>query len=128
MIGFTTVCRLEMSRKHLASNPFSEYKNPKKDKDGGYLLRNELEQLVIFNCATKKDELVKDVFVFSCFTGLSYSDMRGLRNSNIQDFFDGNQWIIIRRKKISISLSVMLLDIPKMIIEKYTGLSKDGKV
>ena len=58
MIGFTTLCRLAMSRKHLAFNPFSEYKNIKKDKDCGYLLRNELEQLVTFNCEKRKDELV----------------------------------------------------------------------
>lgn len=128
MIGFTTLCRLAMSRKHFAFNPFSEYKNTKKDKDRGYLLRNELEQLVTFNCEKKKDELIKDLFVFSCFTGLSYSDMKGLRNSNIQDFFDGNQLIIIRRKKTATSSNVMLLDISKMIIEKYAGFSKDGKV
>lgn len=54
--------------------------------------------------------------------------MKGLKNSNIQDFFDGNRWIIIRRKKTSTLSNVMLLDIPKMIIEKYIGLSKDGKV
>ncbi|MBL3547384.1 site-specific integrase [Chryseobacterium sp. KMC2] len=128
MIGFTTVCRLAMNRKHLAFHPFSEYKNTKKDKDRGYLIRNELEELVKFNCEKKIDELVKDLFVFSCFTGLSYSDMKGLRNSNIQDFFDGNQWIIVRRKKTATSSNVMLLDIPKMIIEKYAGFSKDGKV
>lgn len=127
MIGFTTLCRLAMSRKHLAFNPFSEYKNTKKDKDRGYLLRNELEQLVTFNCEKKKDEFVKDLFVFSCFTGLSYSDIKDLKNSNIQDFFDGNQWIIVRRRKTATSSNVMLLDIPKMIIEKYVGLSKDGR-
>ena len=87
-----------------------------------------MEQLVTFNCDTKKDGLVKDLLVFSCFTGLSYSDMKGLKNSNIQDFFDDNQWMIIRRKKTSTSSNVMLLDIPKMIIEKYAGLSKDDKV
>jgi len=128
MIGFNTLCRLAMSRKHLAFNPFCEYKNTKKDKDRGYLLRYELEQLVTFKCEKKKDELVKDLFVFSCFTGLSYSDMKGLKNSNIQEFFDGNQRIIVRRKKTATSSNVMLLDIPKMIIQKYTGLSKDGKV
>ncbi|MBA5793522.1 site-specific integrase [Flavobacterium sp. xlx-214] len=128
MIGFTIICRLAISRKHLAFNPFSEYKNTKKDKDRGYLLRNELEQLVTFNCEKKKDELVKDLFVFSCFTGLSYSDMKGLKNSNIQDFFDGNKWIIVRRKKTATSSNVMLLDIPNMIIEKYAGIAKQDKV
>lgn len=80
MIGFTTLCRLAMSRKHLAFSTFSEYKNTKKDIDRGDLLRNELEQLVRFNCVTKKDELVKDLFVFSCFTGPFYSDMKGLKH------------------------------------------------
>ena len=59
MIGFTTLCQLAISRKHLAFNPFSEYKNTKKDKDSGYLLRNELEQLVTFNCATEKMNWLK---------------------------------------------------------------------
>lgn len=128
MIGFTTVCRLAMNRKHLAFHPFSEYKNTKKDKDRGYLMRNELEELVKFDCKNKTDELAKDLFVFSCFTGLSYSDLKGLKHSNIKEFFDSNQWIIIRRKKTSTSSNVMLLDIPKMIIEKYSGLAQDGKV
>lgn len=127
-INFTTLCRLAMNRKHLTFNPFSEYKNTKKDKDRGYLLRNELEQLVTFNCEKKKDELVKDLFVFSCFTGHSYSDIKGLKNSNLQDFFDGNQWIIVRRRKTATSSNVMLLDISKMIIEKYAGLSKDSRI
>jgi len=54
--------------------------------------------------------------------------MKGLKKSHIQNFFDGKEWIIIRRKKTSTSSNVMLLDIPKMIIEKYAGFSKDGKV
>lgn len=128
MIGLTTVCRLAISRKHLSCNPFSEYKNTKKDRDRGYLLRTELEQLVTFECAKKKDELVKDLFAFSCFTGLSYSDMKGLKKSNIQQFFDGREWIIIRRRKTATSSNVMLLDIPKMIISKYEGLSQNGLV
>lgn len=128
MLGFTSVCRLAISRKHLGFNPLSEYKNTKKDKDRGYLLRSELELLVTFNCEKRNDELVKDLFVFSCFTGLCYSDIKGLKKSNIQEFFDGNKWIIVRRKKTSTSSNVMLLEIPKMIIEKYAGLSKDEKI
>ncbi|WP_312135059.1 site-specific integrase [Sphingobacterium sp.] len=72
--------------------------------------------------------MVKDLFVFSCFMGLSYSDIEGLKNTNLQEFFDGNQWIIVRRIKTATSSPVMLLDIPKMIIEKYAGFAKDGKV
>jgi len=63
MIAFTTICRLAVSRKHLASNPFREYKNIKKDKDRGYLLRNELEQLVSFNCKKRMMSLLK-IYLF----------------------------------------------------------------
>lgn len=125
MIGLTSICRLALSRKHLSTNPFSEYKNIKKEKDRGYLLRSELEELVNFECTIKKEEFIKDLFVFSCFTGLSYSDLKGLKNTNIQEFFDGKEWIIIRRRKTSTSSNVMLLDIPKLIIQKYEGLSKN---
>lgn len=128
MLGFTAVCRLAIGRKHLGFNPLSEYKNTKKDKDRGYLLRSELELLVTFNCEKRNDELVKDLFIFSCFTGLCYSDIKGLNNSNIQEFFDGNKWIIVRRKKTATSSNIMLLEIPKMIIGKYVGLSRDGKI
>lgn len=72
--------------------------------------------------------MVKDLFVFIRLTGLSYSDIKGLKNSNLQEFFDGNQWIIVSRSKTTTSSNVMLLDIPKMIIEKYAGFAKDGKV
>jgi len=41
MLGFTAVCRLAISRKHLVFNPLREYKNTKKEKDRGYLLRSE---------------------------------------------------------------------------------------
>ncbi|MEO4007306.1 site-specific integrase [Flavobacterium sp. CAU 1735] len=128
MIGFTTVCRLAISRKHIAFNPFSEYKNTKEDKDRGYLLRTELEEIISYKCTRSKDEFMKDMFVFSCFTGLSYSDIKGLKNSHLQQFFDGNQWIIIRRKKTTTSSNVMLLNMAKMILEKYAGLTKNGKL
>jgi len=67
MIGFPTLYRLAMNRKHLAFNPFSDYSNTKKDKARGYMLRNELEQHVASKCERKNDELGKDLVVFSCF-------------------------------------------------------------
>ncbi|KMQ64564.1 integrase [Chryseobacterium angstadtii] len=128
MIALTTVAKLAIRRKHLASNPFDEYRNTKKDRDRGYLLRKELEQLIEYQPLKKNQEFMKDMFVFSCFTGLSYSDIRLLDKSNIQDFFDGNTWIITRRKKTVVPSNVMLLDIPKLIIAKYEGIARNGKL
>ena len=73
-------------------------------------------------------ELVRDLFVFSVFTGLAYSDVKNLTADHLQTFFDGNLWIITRRKKTNTESNIRLLDVPKCIIEKYKGLARDGHV
>lgn len=78
--------------------------------------------------SAKKHELVKDLFIFSCFTGLSYMDIKKLKWGNIQSFFDGHQWIISRRKKSDVASNVRLLEIPKHIIEKYRGITRNDHV
>src|SRR5690606_23325104 len=70
-------------------------------------------------------ELVKDLFVFSCFTGLSYIDIKQLKNTNIQSFFDGHDWIISRRQKSDVTSNVRLMEIPKRIIEKYKNTTRN---
>ena len=73
-------------------------------------------------------EHVRDLFVFSCFCGLAYSDVANLRQENIQKSFDGNLWIITKRQKTNTDVNVPLLDIPKMILKKYKGKLPDGKI
>ena len=73
-------------------------------------------------------ELVCDLFVFSVFTGLSYADVKKLTTDNLQTFFDGNLWIITRRRKTNTDSNIRLLDVPKRIIEKYKGLTGDNRV
>ena len=68
------------------------------------------------------------MFVFSVFTGLAYSDVKNLTADRLQTFFDGNLWIITRRKKTNTESNIRLLDVPKRIIEKYKGLARDGHV
>ena len=65
-------------------------------------------------------ELVRDVFVFSCFTGLAYIDVYNLAPENIVTL-NGKQWIMTKRQKTSVETNVLLLDIPKSIIAKYSG-------
>ena len=73
-------------------------------------------------------ELVRDLFVFSCFTGLAYIDVANLTPENIVTL-DDKQWIMTKRQKTSVATNVLLLDIPKNIIEKYSGKTyRDGKL
>lgn len=65
-------------------------------------------------------ELVRDIFVFSCFTGLAYIDVANLKPEHIVTL-DDKEWIITRRQKTKVESNVLLLDVPKSIIAKYEG-------
>lgn len=112
----------------IRQNPFEDYEISMQETDRSYLLKEDVEKLMLLKPSKSKYELVKDLFIFSCFTGLSYIDIQKLKWSNIQSFFDGHQWIISRRKKSDVASNVRLLEIPKRIIEKYRGITRDDYV
>ena len=73
-------------------------------------------------------QFVRDMFIFSTFTGLAYADLRKLSINDITQAEDGTWWIHIHRQKTDTLSSVRLLDIPLQIIEKYRGQRTGDKV
>lgn len=63
-------------------------------------------------------ELVRDIFVFSCFTGLAYIDVANLKPEHIV-ILDDKEWIMTRWQKTKVESNILLLDVPKSIIAKY---------
>lgn len=112
----------------LPFNPFAGYINSPESVDRGYLSKEELQSLMDAPMKNKTYELVRDLFLFSTFTGLAYSDVKNLTSDNLQTFFDGNLWIIARRKKTNTESNIRLLEVPKCIIEKYKGMTGDNRV
>ena len=112
----------------LVGDPFASYKIRLEKVDRGYLTEDEIKIILKKKMVSERLEHVRDLFVFSCFCGLAYSDVANLRQENIQKSFDGNLWIITRRKKTNTESNIRLLDVPKRIIEKYKGLARDGHV
>jgi integrase len=109
------------------AHPFSGYKIHLKKTDRGYLTQEEIETLVNQKFAEKHLEKVRDIFVFCCFTGLSYIDVKRLTYDEIKTFFDGRLWIMGKRRKTDVGYNVPLLEIPKLILEKYKGTLPDGR-
>ena len=109
----------------LPFNPFAGYINSLKSVDRGYLTQKEIQTLMDAPMKNTYYELVRDLFVFSVFTGLSYSDVKNLTTDNLQTFFDGNIWSITRRKKTNTESNIRLLDVPRKIIEKYRGTDRE---
>ncbi len=92
------------------------------ETDRSYFLKEDVEKLMLLKPSKSKYELVKDLFIFSCFTGLSYIDIQKLKWSNIQSLFDGHQWIISRRKKSDVASNVRLLEIPNVLLRNTGAL------
>ena len=63
--------------------------------------------------------IVRDTFIFCCFTGLAFSDVKGLKREHIATDNNGALWIRKRRQKTNNMCNIPLLDIPKQILEKY---------
>ncbi len=106
----------------ILSDPFLNFKIRFKKVDRGYLTEDELIIIMEKRFAIKRLEQVRDIFVFSCFTGLAYVDMKNLNRRDIQKSFDGKLWIMKKRQKTDVQSRILLLDVPKQILEKYKGI------
>jgi len=103
----------------LHHDPFANYKIKSPKVDRGYLTQEELEAIMQKEFPIKRLEQVRDVFIFACFTGLAYIDVKNLRETNVRISFDGNLWIMTKRQKTDVQSNIPLLDVPRQIIEKY---------
>ncbi|MFA5325753.1 MAG: site-specific integrase [Bacteroidales bacterium] len=110
------------------SNPFAYFKIKKERVERGYLDQSELDVIMQKYIPIKRVDNVRDIFVFCCYTGLSYIDVHALKSDNIRTAFDGNPWIMTKRHKTEVPVNVRLLDVPKKIIAKYSGQLLNGKL
>lgn len=110
----------------IAGDPFANYKIRLKKVDRGYLTEDEINKILKKKFATQRLEHVRDIFIFSCFTGLAYIDVKNLTQDNVRTSFDGEMWIMTKRQKTDISVNVPLMKIPQMILDKYKGQLPNG--
>lgn len=110
------------------ADPFINYKIKLEAVDRGFLTMEELNIIADKEITIKRMAQVRDVFLFSCFTGLAYIDVFNLRKEHIKEGPDGKLWIMTRRHKTNTNVNVPLLAIPLEILKKYEGKLKDDKV
>jgi len=85
--------------------------------DRGFLTEDELQRIGDLSCSVERLNLVRDLFVFSCYTGIAYLML--LTKKSIMPGEDGNLWIVIKRKKTFNQVRVPLLPKAMEIIKKY---------
>lgn len=108
----------------LSSNPFINFSVKTEVRERVFLSEDELEAMIQKEISVERISIVRDIFVFSCFTGLSYVDIANLTTQNIVTGIDKEKWIHTSRQKTGTASHVPLLPQPLEIINKYSDHPK----
>ena len=123
-----TITIYAQKRGFLLHDPFVDHHFHMEPVDRGFLTDEEILRVANKDLGIQRLELVRDIFIFSCFTGLAYIDVSNLTPDHIVTM-DDKQWIMTKRQKTSVETNVLLLDIPRAIIAKYSHKTyRDGKL
>jgi len=100
-------------------DPFVRFKPTFEKRQREFLNESELQRIENFTSDFKRLILVKDLFIFSCYTGIAYIDIMHLTKDNILTGIDGNKWIITKRQKTGNPIKIPILDKAQELIDKY---------
>ncbi|MCW3788215.1 site-specific integrase [Plebeiibacterium sediminum] len=103
----------------LEKDPFERFKFSFNKVDRGYLTDKELNTIKTKSFNIPRLQFVKDLFIFSCYTGLSYIDVINLTNENIIMGIDGEYWIQTIRQKTEMVVNIPLLPVALNILNNY---------
>lgn len=118
------IIRIAMANNWIKLDPFRDIKYRFDDVDAVFLDDIDLNALVSKKIVIPRIDQVRDIFVFCCFTGLAFSDVKALKKENIITGIDGKQWIQKRRTKTNVMSNIPILEIPQVILEKYSNHEK----
>ncbi|WP_010227393.1 site-specific integrase [Gillisia marina] len=123
------IVRVAYANGWIEKDPFYNFKLKLQVIEREFLTKEEIITLMEKQFTIPRIEHVRDVFLFSCYTGLAYSDVFKLTSDDIVKGIDGSQWIKIKRTKTKTLSSIPILPVAEKIIEKYEHLdSPTGKL
>ncbi|MGF7043035.1 site-specific integrase [Mucilaginibacter lappiensis] len=108
----------------LTKDPFLGFRTKRNEVVPIVLTGDELTRIRNKQFDTKRLNHVRDIFLFSCYTGLAYSDVYKLRITDITIGIDGDKWIITTRQKTNSSTRLPLLPNALAILDKYKDYPK----
>jgi integrase len=121
---FRKPIRIAVAEGYLERDPFMLFRAKAVKKEVVFLTREELAVFEQHTFTQPRLEMVKNLFVFCCYTGLAYNEMASLKRAHIQKGFDGNEWIQMKRKKTGKIVSVPLLPRAKEVLQHYANSSE----
>ncbi|WP_147676751.1 site-specific integrase [Algibacter pacificus] len=117
--NFGKIIKICLANDWLDKNPFANYKAKVREVERVYLTEEEIQTILNKDFKTERLSLVRDIFLFSCFTGLAYIDVKNLTKLHISIGIDGEKWIFTHRQKTESASKIPILPVTQMIIDKY---------
>lgn len=113
-----------VANSYVTYNAVNAYKVERSPVEIDFLDEEELRKIINFDTPLPRLEKAKDMFLFGCFTGLSYIDIKTLAPEHFEKDSAGRIWIKKRRVKTGVLSRIPLLPIAKLILDKYKGGEK----
>ena len=110
----------------IAADPFAGFRFKAEYRDRRYLSETEMQAVMNVQVPNYKTAIVRDIFMFCCFTGMSYIDVKALTHADIHTDEGGEIWIIDHRTKTGTQFRVKLLPVARQLVARYSHLSLPG--
>ena len=117
--NFKKIIRIALANNWINKDPFLNYKVRLKEVKREFLSEEEVQRMLNKRLHILRLEQVRDVFIFCCYTGLSYADVKKMTKNDLVKGIDGEMWIKMNRTKTDTQTSIPLLPTALMILLKY---------
>lgn len=117
--NFKKIIRIALANEWMKKDPFVNIRFHLDEVEPDFLEDHEIKKIMDKPIKIERLAMVRDTFIFCCFTGLAFSDVKGLKREHLAMDNNGALWIRKRRQKTNNMCNIPLLDIPKQILERY---------
>lgn len=117
--NFKKIIRIAHANDWIDKDPFLHWKAKLRIVEREFLTEEEIQKIIELELKMERLDQVRDIFIFCCFTGLAYADVKKLNRGDIVLGTDGQEWVKTKRSKTDTRSNIPILPIAKVIIEKY---------
>jgi len=117
--NFKKIIIIALSNGWIDKDPFVNYKVRTKTVEREFLTKEEIQLMLYKKFHAARLEQVRDIFIFCCYTGFAYVDVKKLSKNNLVKGIDGEMWIKTNRTKTNTPSNIPLLPTALMILDNY---------
>lgn len=117
--NFKKIIRIALANDYISKDPFVNIKFKLDVVERDFLEDHEIKAIIDKDIPIQRLAQVRDVFIFAVFTGLAFSDLKGLRSEHIVRDNNGDSWIRKKRQKTKNMCNIPLLNPAQQILDKY---------